>query len=124
MRLRLSGSDMHWPCQLNAGRLPVSSDLPRKVIVAMVAGRQEPPPSLRDCFQSTTGGQSIASLAATLEASMIYRTLIAATLTLVLLSIAGCASERANTYSSNPSQGQDSKSSEGGGGMGGGNGGY
>lgn len=54
---------------------------------------------------------------------MTYRVLIAAA-ALVLLSLSGCASERANTYSTNPSQGDGSRSSEGGGGMGGGNGGY
>lgn len=64
--------------------------------------------------------RTIASpLAAALEASMTHRVLTAA-VALVLLSLAGCASERANTYSTNPSQGHESGSAGGGGGMGGG----
>lgn len=54
---------------------------------------------------------------------MTHRVLIAA-VALVLLSLVGCASERANTYSTTPVQGHESKSAGGGGGMGGGNGGY
>ncbi|MFD1327115.1 hypothetical protein [Mycoplana ramosa] len=54
---------------------------------------------------------------------MTHRVLSAA-VALVLLSLAGCASERANTFSTTPAQGHEGKSADGGGGMGGGSGGY